>query len=287
MRTAAATATILLLAACAQPAATGAAGSSPSSAPPSLPSPGGADDLLLRVASAGGFVTPDMRAGRLPTTSVYADGRVIFLGPEPAIYPGPAVPNVVVASISPERARQLVTEAGAAGLVPGADFGRPGVADVPTTQFTVGETVVGVEALNEARADDPQLTAAQKAARTKVKAFLTKLDDLTNGFQAQEAVPYTPEILAAVVSPYVHNDDSVGRPRTVEWPGPALPGLSIADGLKLSCVTATGAERDAVLKAAKEATQTTPWVWNNEGYAVRLRPLLPDETGCDALKSAS
>ncbi|WP_306214034.1 hypothetical protein [Actinoplanes sp. RD1] len=286
MRTAAATASILLLAACAQPS-TGAAGSSPSSAPPSLPSPGGADDLLLRVASVGGFVTPDLRAGRLPTYSVYADGRVIFLGPEPAIYPGPAVPNVVVASIPPEQAAELVSSATAAGLVPGADFGQPGVADVPTTQFTVRDTVVGVEALNEAQPEDPRLTAAQKAARTKVKAFLTELDDLTAGFQAQEAVPYTPETLAAVVSPYVHNDDSVGRPKSVTWPGPALPGASIADGLELHCITATGEQRDAVLKAAKEATQTTPWVWENEPYSVRLRPLLPDEAGCDALKSAS
>src|SRR4051812_23759062 len=123
--TAAAAVTLFLLSACAQQTAAGAPSGSPSAGPAT---PGTDDALVLRVASAGGFVSPDALLGRLPETSVYADGRVIFNGPVTLQYPGPALPNLLWGTLSPAALQQLLDKAVAAGVQPGTDFGRPGVA---------------------------------------------------------------------------------------------------------------------------------------------------------------
>ncbi|BCJ48526.1 hypothetical protein Asp14428_00010 [Actinoplanes sp. NBRC 14428] len=286
LRTAAAAATLILLGACAQPAAD-APGDSPSPAAPPGPS-AGPDALVLRVAQTGGFVGPDALAGRLPDLSVYADGRVIFTGPTTAIYPGPALPNVLFRTISAAQVAELTRQAVAAGVRQGADYGQPGVADATTTEVTVvtdaGEQRVAANALREARPDDARLTAAQKQARTKLAGFLDSAEKLAAGPGAK---PYEPEILAAVVRPYVEpGDDLPARPKTVEWPGPALPGEPLTAALKLSCVTVTGEQRDAVLAAAKDAHATTPWISGGNGWTLTFRPLLPGETGCADLKAA-
>ena len=280
--------TLFLLSGCAQQTAAGSPGPAPESS--SAPAPGADDALVLRVASAGGFVPPNALAGRLPETSVYADGRVIFNGPVALIYPGPALPNLQWGTISPTTLRQLLDKAVAAGVRPGVDFGQPGVADAPTTEVTVvtaaGEQTVGAIALREARPDDPQLTKAQHRARTKLRTFVDELGDLTTKLMSGEPRPYKPEVLAAIVQPYTEPGDEPGRPVAVEWPGPALPGEPLSPHLELSCVAATGVQRDAVLAKAADATATTPWVHANKSWSVLLRPLLPDETGCADLKGA-
>jgi hypothetical protein len=289
--TAAAAVTLLLLSACAQQTAAGAPSASPSPDSSSAPAaPGAEDALVLRVSAAGGFVPASMLVGRLPETSVYADGRVIFNGPVPAVYPGPALPNLQWATISPAALQQLLDKAVAAGVKPGTDFGQPGVADAPTTEVTVvtaaGEQTVGAMALREARPDDPQLTPAQRQARKKLSTFIDELGEMVTNLTTAEPQPYRPEVLAAIVQPYVEPDDQPGRPLTVEWPGPALPGEPLSPNLQLTCVTATGEQRDAVLAAARNATANTPWVGAGKSWSVLLRPLLPDETGCADLKEA-
>jgi len=289
--TAAAAVILFLLSACAQQTAAGAPTPGPSSAGPSAPATPGTDDaLVLRVASAGGFVPPDALVGRLPEISVYADGRVIFNGPVTLQYPGPALPNLQWTTISPAALQQLLDKAVAAGVRPGTDFGRPGVADAPTTEVTVvtaaGEQTVGAVALREARPDDPQLTKAQQQARKKLRTFVDELGAMTAGLTGGRSQPYRPETIAAIVRPYAAPDDQAGRPRAVEWPGPALPGEPLTPQLQLTCVAATGEQRDAVLAAAADATANTPWLWAGNSWSVLLRPLLPDETGCADLKGA-
>ncbi len=288
--TAAAAVTLLLLSACGQQTAAGAPGS-PSPETSSAPAtPGAGDSLVLRVSSAGGFLPPNALVGRLPDTSVYADGRVIFNGPVPASYPGPALPNLQWGTISPAMLRQVLDKAVAAGVKPGIDFGQPGVADAPTTEVTVvtaaGERTVGAVALREARPDDPQLTKAQQQARKTLRAFIDELDALTTKLMTSDPQQYKPQVLAAVVQPYTAPDDALGRPKPVEWPGPALPGEPLSPQVQLTCVAATGEQRDAVLAAAKDATANTPWLWKDTGWSVLLRPLLPEETGCRDLKEA-
>lgn len=276
---------LFLIAACAQPG-TGTDAGAP--APdPSAASPQSGDELVARVESYGGFVPPDRTIGTLPAVSVYADGRVITEGPVPAIYPGPAMPNIQVLTLDADQLQQVVKE-GAATVKPGTDFGQPNVADAPTTRVTVktGQDVqsVSVVALNEAQAKDPMLTDTQQDARAKLAAYVKKLRDLGSGDGDTASKPYEPESLAVLARPWTKQ--SGGEPAQAEaaWPGPALPGDYLNPALKIGCVLVTGAELDTVTAAAKKANQMTPWTADGQKYLISFRPLLPDEKGCAEFK---
>ncbi|MEU4428555.1 hypothetical protein AB0F81_48725 [Actinoplanes sp. NPDC024001] len=280
---------VLLLGACARPgtaaetsAGDGAAGG-PALESASVPA-GDPDRVALRVDYRGGFVPPDYLVGRLPMVTVYADGRVITDGPVPLIAPGPALPNLQVQRIEPGTVRKLAAEAVAAGVKDGADFGSPGVADVPSTRVTVdtgyGTETVEAIALREAQPDDPALTAEQKAARKKLAAFVDKLTGLSTATK-----PYEPDEVAAIASPYVKSDDGLGG-APVPWPGPALPGEALNPALDVHCLSVTGAQKDAVWAAAQKANQQTPWESGGKQWRVMFRPLLPDESGCAALQGS-
>jgi hypothetical protein len=267
----------LLLAACAQ---------QPSS--PGSPDRGGArtnytpDEVVLRIEYVGGFVPVQTLATRLPIVTVYGDGRVITEGPVIAIYPGPALPNLVERRISAAGLNRLVTMAVEAGVGDDVDYGTPPVADVPETRFTVS-TTKGVQTSQVfALGFDDGLTAAQKAARQKLRDLQDALIDLplTLGDEAAgEERPYEPVALAAVTYPYVATEDDLAQPEAA-WPGPALPGEPVGTLPDLRCVTVTGDELAAVLAAARDANQLTPWVWEGEQWSVTFRPLLPDEDSC-------
>jgi hypothetical protein len=291
-RSAAAVGLLVLLGACATRDAAGP----PDAADPGLP--GAPDELVLQVAHTGGFVTPEMLAGRLPLVSVHADGRVITEGPVVAIYPGPAWPNVQVQEIGRAAVHTLVDLALAAGVTETGDLGTPPVADVPSTRFTLataaGTTVREVYALSEVPGPDPgdsRLTEEQVAARAELRGLLDALTDLpgTLGTDAvSDVAPYEPTAVAALVRPWPATDgdgDAGVEPDLVQpeahWPGPALPGEPVGPLPDLGCVTATGDQARAVAAAARVATGLTPWVTDDGArWSVTFRPLLPHETGC-------
>ncbi len=283
--TAAVTVTLFLLTACARP------GDVPGGAGPSgheSSAPADADALVLRVEHIGGFVAPDQMVGRLPVVSVYTDGRVITQGPQILIYPGPALPNLLVQQLDPATVRGLIDKAVEAGVRSGADLGQPGVADAPTTRITVaapgGTRTLDAVALTEAQADDPQLTVAQRAARAKLAAFVQELSDLSAAKGMPEAQPYQPEAVAALARPYTKPSDGLPKqPDPVAWPGPALPGETLSG--TTGCVTASGSDAAKVLAAATAANAITPWTSGGKQWSVVFRPLQPDETGCAALKA--
>jgi hypothetical protein len=280
---------LLGLTACAERAG-GAA--PPTAATPSptaaLPKDPGA--LVLQVGYTGGFVTPDMLAGRLPMVSVYADGRVITDGPVAAIYPGPALPNLQVQQIDPAEVQVLADHALAAGVADTADLGMPPVADAPSTRFTLvtgsGTYVREVYALAETSGmPGSGLTAEQEGARARLQQLLDGLTDL-GVQQAGDRAPeqYAAETIAAVAMPWTDPADGLGH-LEVTWPGPALPGEAMGGPVDVSCVTATGDQARAVLDAAGKATSMTPWVSaDGARWSLLFRPLLPHESGCADLR---
>lgn len=182
---------------------------------------------------------------------------------------------------------KLLDDAVAAGVRSGADLGSPGVTDAPATRVEVtrdGATAaVSAMALREAVADDPLLTADQRAGRARLTAFLDRLDAMATAPGQQ---PYRAETVAALASAYNRPDDGLPKQSGVAWPGPALPGEYLNQNVKIGCVAAAGAERDAIIAAARDANQNTPWRSGAEQYTVTFRPLLPDEAGCADLKAA-
>ncbi|MEU8818785.1 hypothetical protein [Actinoplanes sp. NPDC048796] len=277
----AAAAPLALLCACAQPDGAGAAPSQSSEQAGAPTSGEGANYLVARTESYGGFVPPDRTVGALPAVSVYADGRVITEGPVPMIYPGPALPNVQVSQISPEQVQELTRQGAAAGVQDGTDFGRPNVADAPTTRVTVrtgqGTQSVAVEALRESQANDPMLTQPQRDARKKLSDFVGTLTGLAGD---AKSTTYEPEEMAVLARPYTEPGGSDPKSPEVAWPGPALPGPYLNAAFKIGCVTVTGAELDKVLTAAGKANAMTPWTSGGARYLITFRPLLPDESGC-------
>jgi hypothetical protein len=244
---------------------------------------------ILQITHVGGFVSAATNVTRLPLVSVYPDGRVITEGPVPLSYPGPALPNLQVQRLDPAAAQALVDKAVAAGVRNGADLGRPPVADVPATRFTAvtdaGTQTVEVLALGEVSAD-AGLTAAQRAGRAKLIALRNELTTLT-GDAGPATERYAPVALAAVAWPFVAQDDVGNSPApAVPWPGPALPGEPLGEGLELGCVTVSGADVAPVLAAAREANRNTAWTSGGKQWSVSFRPMLPEETGCEDLKAA-
>lgn len=277
---------LLLISACAQTgtSAAGAPASRASSSAPASP-----DALVLRVESFGGFVPASLNVGRFPQVSVYADGRMITEGPVPAIYPGPALPNLQQQLLSPAQLQELIAGAPAAGVRSGTDFGSPNVADAPSTRVTVvsagyGRQAVTVEALSEAQANDPSLTPAQRNARTKLAAYVKKVQDLPAAQGMSPSVAYQPTMLAAIAHTYVAPQGQGPASPEKAWPGPALPGEQLGQSNGFGCVEVTGDALTKVTAAAKTANATTPWTENGKKWGITFRPMLPDEKGCAALK---
>lgn len=278
---------LFVMSACAQPTADGAGLPASGTPESSAASPQGGTSLVLRTEQFGGFVPQDRTVGALPQVSVYADGRVISEGPVVAVYPGPALPNVQVQTISPERVQELIKAAEAAGVRNGADFGRPNVADAPSTRVTVvtpqGTQSVTAAALHESQPQDPQLTPAQRSAREKLATYVSSLTSLQTS--QSDVKPYSAEAVAVLARPWVDPGGTDPKSPEKAWPGPALPGTYLNAAIKIGCVMVTGAEKDKVWAAAKDATAITPWTADGAKYLITFRPMLPDEAGCAVLKS--
>lgn len=217
----------------------------------------------------------------MPLVSVYADGRVISEGPEPAISPAPALPDVQVKRISTSEVGRLRDQAAAAGVTQSGDLGRPRIADAVTTVFTL---VTGSEkhvreayALGMESAGSSGLTAEQVAARAKLQSLL---DELSTQAQSGDEQPYQASAVAVVVRPWTPATAQT-QPPDRTWPGPALPGQPVGQP-GASCVSASGDAARRLLDAAADASQATPWVTpDGRRWAARFRPLLPGESGCD------
>lgn len=240
-------------------------------------------DVVLRVRTAGGFVAPQAAMASLPEVSVYGDGRVVTTGPIPAVYPGPALPNVQLQRIAPAELPGLVHRALDAGVGSGADLGSTHVADAPTTTFTVRtvEGVVTTDAPALGVGGDDGLTGPQHAARQRLRDLLAALTDL-RGTLGADAVsrpePYRPALVAAFAGEWAPGTQpQLPDPPEIAWPGPALPGPPLPDRPNVHCLTTEAAP---VLAAAAGANARTPWTSAGARWALQLRPLLPDESSC-------
>jgi hypothetical protein len=147
----------------------------------------GCMDIVLRVASTGGFVPVEFSLTDTPIFTLYGDNTAIFRPqPKDGMFPGPGEPMtpLVRAVMSPDQVDALLTYALGPGALASAaeSYFDPRIADAPTTVFTVdaaGVTKqVAVQALGM---DDP---AAPDAA---IRKQLYGLYDLLDSFEDQVA----------------------------------------------------------------------------------------------------
>jgi hypothetical protein len=274
-------------------AACSVAGSSPSAspAPTGITYPTGAGDLVLRLRYVGGFVAPAAHLVDLPVISVYGDGAVIVPGPQIAIYPGPALPNLQHATITPAGMQALLEAARDAGLLgPDAHYDFAGIADASSAEFTLDasgrvHTISAyalMEGLDVPQGADPAVTEA----RAKLAAFQARLGNLEALLGAELGTwsPYRAEAIQLLVSPGAPDDGQGLTQQPIAWPlseplasfGATLPALF--EGQR--CGVVSGGDVDQLMPLLEKANTLTPWTDDGAAYGLIVRPLLPGEEGC-------
>ena len=282
---------VLLLAACA--GAGGGGSASPGTDDGAVEHPTGADDLVLRMASAGGFVMPEFLFGAVPSFSLYGDGTVIVTGAVPEIFPGPALPPLQARRLTEEGVQAILAKVAETGIfVADARFdgAQMMIADAADTVFTLNAddrsvevSIYGLGALDPSSAppDMPAREVAAHAALTGLSNLLFELDQRLEGTAwADEAWhPYQPTALRLSVRP-ADTDALDGTENFVPWPiegeDPASFGeLGTLPGTRCGAITGEAAAAwIAVLSAGNQSTRFTA---DEHRYAVTPRPFLPDE----------
>jgi len=246
-----------------------------------LPASYAADDVVLRIETRGGLISVEAALTELPLITVYGDGRVITEEQRTDVYPRPALPTVLVRTVSLDSVRRIAQAARDAGVGSGRDYGTPEVMDAGTTWFSLRGRDGIVTSAVPALGLDHGLTRAQSRARASLVALRDWMLDLPATLGADrvgEPRPYEPVALAAVARLWVDPELPGDDPPDIAWPGPALPGDPTAIASNIGCVTVTGPRVAQVLELAAQARVVTAWTWADERYFVWFRPLLPDES---------
>jgi hypothetical protein len=266
-----------------------------------LEHPTGADELVLRFDMRGGFVMPTYLVTQLPMFSLFGDGSVVTLGPQILIYPGPALPNLVVTRLTEEGIQTVLRAAQEAGLTDGDHtWQSAGVADAPTTTITAnvgGRTsVTAVYALG-IDTPQPDTTQAERDARASILAFQNQLGGL-RGWLPPSAIqgddqPFEIKRLQFVIQPADEIAPDAGtptgtpdvtspQPSTLPWPlsTPLSEWGTPYNLLNSRCGVVEGADLAPMLEALGKANQLTIWESAGKRYNAYVRPLLPDEDGC-------
>ena len=257
----------------------------------------GADDLVLRIHTGGGFVPVEVNLAEVPSFSLYGDGRAIVTGPVVAIYPGPALPNLLVRQIDAEGMKAILQAAAKAGLTGGDrnfDQAANMVTDMPTTTFVLSTddgthetSAYGIGFLPEV----PNLSEKDRAAVGALIEFNDFVTDLDARLPAGSIGPeesYVPEQMRVNASERpAAQPDAVPGPddlpqNPLAWPlAQPLSELgepSQPEGYR--CGVISGDDLTKLLPEAQKANQLTPWTSTGKTYTVVFRPLLPDESGC-------
>lgn len=254
-------------------------GTDPSPSPTPASGAYAANEIVLRIVTSGGLVPQEYAFSQLPEVAIYGDGRVFSVGAQPAIFPGAALPPLLVTRIEPSRLPGLVADAKAAG-VDGEqrDYGQPRITDVGTTTFWANDGAqtyqTSVYALGVDGAGSDGITTEQAAARTKLRELR---DELTALGDAGDAA-FEPTSVAVWARAYQRPEEAHLAQQPKAWPGPdPATGTTFASG---RCFVVTGADLATALPEIRKANGLTPWTFAGQTYAMSFRPMLPDETAC-------
>ena len=262
----------------------------------SVPHPAGSE-LVVRIAWTGGFVPYEYLFTSLPRFTLLGDGRVLVEGPQIAIYPGPALPNIQVRRLTEEGIQSILFRIAETGLFNASHSWTAAtqfIADANSTVFTVRadnrEVVVDVYALGLLAvpkvAPPPGIPAAELEAHDRLTALETALLDLDTWIPADDWADatwqsYEPDALRLVVAnidAQPPNPDGLDS-EPIPWPGTTAPDQfgTVSTIQDFRCGVVSGEEGAAWYAALSGANQLTRWSHDGHLYSVTPRPLLPDE----------
>ena len=262
--------------------------------------PGGAPDAgapLLQIEVSGGFVMMGYDFSRVPELTVYADGRAIVQGPQIAIYPAPALPNLQVEQLSEADVEALVAAARDAGLLAEPPvYGQPPIADAPSTfvRLTVdgrtyehaanalglvdGEGTTGEGAVGAGGSGGSGMTEDERAARVALAGFVATANELVGATGNGESYEITGFGVFAQPVPDGAGTTADGLEiQVLPWP----IDLALADAAR--CTVVDGEAAQTLLATLAGASSVTQFEQDGVTYNVWFRPLLPHESGCEGL----
>ena len=254
--------------------------------------PTGKADVVVRIQTGGGFVTPQYNLTQPPGFTLYGDGTVIVTGPMIEIFPQPAMPNLQKATISQEAIAKILSAAKQAGLFTNdVDYGQPGVTDVGTTTITInadGKTYTsniyafGFEDMPDGGTVEG-VTPDQAQAREEVTKFVAKVQDLdvflSTTLKWGQYEYSSLAVFSQVSDPSSPPYDPTGvQPNHLVWPLGDIGTLGAAvqpEGFRK--VVVSGQDLAKLQPLLSQATQITLWKSGEREYYLYFRPLLPDE----------
>jgi hypothetical protein len=278
-------------AACFLAACGSASPASPSPAAPSLapqPSPQ-ADTYWLRATSSQA-IPPIDQFPIPPIVTITGDGTYLTVGPQDAMYPGPALPNLRGRPITDAGRAKILAEAQRLGLLGGqtdftADGGVPG-GITGRVELTVDGERVTLTGSPEAHIECVT-TPCEPPPGTPAAfgAFWSSLQDPAwLGDAVGPEASYTADRFALLVGPPPAPEASVPA-QILDWPLDVPVGrfgAAVANGTR-RCGTATGDDAARLQPLLMQATQATQWVQDPTTSAtlgIVARPFVPGEDPC-------
>ncbi|MGQ0680085.1 MAG: hypothetical protein ACT4OM_10625 [Actinomycetota bacterium] len=261
----------------------------------------GAGDVIVRISAGGGFVPVEVNLAGLPQLTLYGDGRLIVQGPMIAIFPAPALPNLLVRRIQPAGVNAILEAARTAGLTGrnrNFDQASSKVTDLPTTEFVVATdagthttSIYGIDFVQEVELSQDEREAVNRLL--EFRELLTGLETfLPEGSLGPESTFDSEEIRVYVTEQVIlpaEGDQPTGDElpqEPVAWPL-ATPLAAFGQPTQpegYRCGTVQGEELNQFLKVARSANQLTPWTSQASSFVLVVRPLLPDESGCPSIQ---
>ena len=209
--------------------------------------------------------------GVIPEFSLYGDGRAI--APEGRLGGSEQPMEYRLTSAALQR---LIDDAYATGLDRSRTVDRQGVADATYLQltFTAGGKTATTRVIEVGTDNDPAEQFWRQRLHVQANGPGWPKTDLTS-----DPAPYKPARLAVLAS---ETGQATGAKPT-NWPlGRVDRGESVGAGL---CTLFTGHELERATGLLHGAAPDARWLSGGKIYALRSRPLLPDEQNCQALNS--
>ncbi|MFI0452623.1 hypothetical protein [Actinomadura sp. 6N118] len=226
------------------------------SAPASeAPSAGPSDRLLLRWRMTGGFAGLG-GPGSIPEFSLYADGRAYAIQKGDVDSP---VDSLAKFQLRSDALTRLLRDARAAGLERSRTAGSEDVADAQIVEITMGSA--------RTRVIQPESQPADPAVRMwkRLQPYAWPTADQQGSHR-----PYLPLQVAVLAG------ETTSSGKTIKpWPlAPLAQGERAAGAI---CKVVTHLDSTT---ARELAQSNVVWLSQGKTYAVRLRPLLPNEHTC-------
>lgn len=265
----AAVAALLVLSACGQDTQVGD-DEQPEPTETGIAHPSGADDVVVRITTGGGYTDVHHSFTTQPTVLITGDGRIFSPGVMPAVYPGPLVAPVGVGRLSEEQVQGVLEAARAAGLLEAA----PDYAEEQPLHTDDATTTVLIQADGEAFEHSAYALGSQVEESGARKTLLEFIEEVSADYASAGEEVFTPEQVAVLPQAQRprHLYQLEGSPDMRRWPQAAG---------KLQTMRCVVVDDPELIAEFNEANQLTFYRSGGKTFALAVRPMLPGDPGCD------